>query len=399
MIVAGWLVAAAVLWTRSQVPASLSLPALDPSRFFSVHELARAVDYERFLDVDSLLSIVALLAALAVFAWKGKGFVRESAAGPIGTGMLLGMLAFGVVWFAQLPFGLAALWWDRRHGTEKQGYFSWLLGDFLGLGGRFLFICLTIVVVMGLATLLGRRWWVAGVPAFAGIALLFAFVQPYLEPHGTKALPAQLQADVRRFERQEHATGTPVHVLNVRKDTREVNAFAAGLGPSRGVWLYDTFLDSRFTRRQVDVVLAHELGHIARHHIWKGLAWYALLLIPTYFLATLATRRRGGLTQPVAIPLALFVIYAVNFATLPLQNVVSRHFEQEADWLALRTTRDPVAAQNLFRQFTLADRADPTPSTWSYVLFADHPTVMQRIAMARAWAARSPGATRTRAGS
>jgi STE24 endopeptidase len=405
VIAAGWFVAAGFLWTSSKVPSSLSLPSLDPHRYFQAHELARSVSYERFLDIDFLLSIVALLVALGLFAWKGQGFVRESAAGPIGTGMLLGMLAFAIVWIAQLPFGLAALWWERRHGTARQGYGSWLIVNWLSLGGRFLFICLTIVVVMGLAMLLGRRWWVAGVPAFAGIALLFAFVQPYLVVNGTKSLqdPA-LRADVQRFERIEGAQGTPVHVLKVSKNTDAVNAFAVGLGPSRGVFIYDTFLDGRFSRPQIDVVLAHEIAHIARHHIWKGLAWYALLLIPTYFVATLATRRRGGLAQPVAVPLALFVIYLVTFVTLPAQNVISRHFEQEADWLALQTTRDPAAAQELFRKFGTIDVSDPRPSTWAYVLLADHPTLLQRIAMVKAWeaaraSARARASTPIRAGS
>jgi hypothetical protein len=31
----------------------------------------------------------------------------------------------------------------------------------------------------------------------------------------------------------------------------------------------------------------------------------------------------------------------------------------------------------------------PDPPTWDYLLFEDHPTVLQRIAMARAWQARN----------
>jgi hypothetical protein len=35
------------------------------------------------------------------------------------------------------------------------------------------------------------------------------------------------------------------------------------------------------------------------------------------------------------------------------------------------------------------DLSDPSPPTWAYVLFTDHPTLMQRIAMAKAWQARN----------
>ena len=45
---------------------------------------------------------------LWLYARRGAGLARESSAGPIGTGMLLGMLGLGIVWLVHLPFGLAA---------------------------------------------------------------------------------------------------------------------------------------------------------------------------------------------------------------------------------------------------------------------------------------------------
>jgi hypothetical protein len=64
---------------------------------------------------DFVLAQVVVIAVVAVYARIGPKFVRESAAGPIGTGMLLAMLGLGLVWLLQLPFGLAELWWQRRH--------------------------------------------------------------------------------------------------------------------------------------------------------------------------------------------------------------------------------------------------------------------------------------------
>jgi STE24 endopeptidase len=383
-----WALAAWLLW-RSRVPGDLHLPRLDPRDSFGAHVLARTRSYQRFVRIDSLLSLVALLVALGVWARKGAGFVRESAAGRIGTGMLLAMLAFAIVWLAQLPFGLAGLWWDRRYGVSHQGYPSWLLENWLGLGFTFLFVALAIVIVMGLAQLLGRRWWMLGAPAFVGIAVLFAFLQPFLLVNGTRRISEPwLRADVARLERIEHVEGVRVRVLEVAGDTRQVNAFATGLGGSRSVYLYDTFLDGGFTHDEVAFVLAHEFGHLERNHVWKGLAWYALFAIPAAWIVTLATRRRGGLTEPVAIPLALFVLTALQIGGLPLNSMISRRIEAEADWMALQATRDPQAAAGVFRKFAPVDLEEPRPPTWDYVLFENHPTVMQRIAMARAWRLR-----------
>jgi STE24 endopeptidase len=389
LLAGAWAVFAWLLW-RSRVPGDLHQPRIDPRAYFSAHELARTARYERFLSIDYLLSLVALLAALAVFARKGVAFVRESAAGRVGTGMLLGMLAFAVVWLSQLPFGLADLWWQRRYKTVKQDYGSWLIDNWLGLGSTFLFVCLSIVIVMGLSLLLGRRWWIAGAPAFVGIAVLFAFLQPYLVVPGTRSVrEAWLKETVSRLEQKEGISGTPVHVLKVKGHTDEVNAFATGLGPSSSVFLYDTFLEPRFTRREVAVVLAHEFGHVARKHIWKGLAWYALFALPGAYLVTRAVRGRGGLTKPEAIPLALFVLVLLQTLSLPIQNVISRHFESEADWIALQTTRDPAAARRLFEAFASSSLQQPRPPTWDYVLLEDHPTIVQRIAMVEAWRSRA----------
>ena len=178
--VALWFWAAYALWhSTASVPEG---PSLSPHRFFSASFLERSSSYERFLVVDGLLASLTLLVVLAVYARRGQRLMRESAAGRVGTGMLLGMLGFAVVWLAELPFGLVGVWWQRDHGVSHQGYLEWAVESFLGLGGSFLFIAAALAIAMGLAGPLRRWWWIAAVPAFIGLALLFAFLSPYLVP-------------------------------------------------------------------------------------------------------------------------------------------------------------------------------------------------------------------------
>jgi STE24 endopeptidase len=137
-------------------------------------------------------------------------------------------------------------------------------------------------------------------------------------------------------------------------------------------------------------VLAHELGHLAHNHIWKSIGWYALFAFPVAFLIARATRRRGGMGVPEAVPLAIFVYVVLQLAFLPLQNVVSRHFEAEADWSALRATNDPTAGKQLFRLFASETLEDPNPPSWDYIFLENHPTLMQRIEMTRYYALTRP---------
>lgn len=151
--------------------------------------------------------------------------------------------------------------------------------------------------------------------------------------------------------------------------------------------LFDTLVDE-FTPREITVVIAHELGHLAHDHIWKDVGWYALFAFPGTFLIARATRRRGGMARPGAVPLSLFVLVALGLLAQPLQNAISRHLEAEADWAALEATHDPAGATALFRRFVPTTLGEPNPSTFDYVLLENHPTTMQRIAMAEAWRSR-----------
>jgi STE24 endopeptidase len=385
---AAWFIAARLLWP-TQVPDDLRLHERDPSSYFSSSQLADARGYERFLRINGLLSAVVLVAVLVLYARRGARLTRESAAGRIGTGMLLGMLGFAIVWIAELPFGLAEVWWERRHGVSHAGYLEWAVSSWLGLGGVFLFICAAIGIVMALAGRLRQLWWIAAVPVFIGLSLLFAFVSPFLMTDLKPLHDRQLQADADRYERQQDLPDIPVKVDEVKEFTTAPNAEAAGLGPSRRVILWDTLLGKPFDDKEIEVVLAHELGHHSRDHIWKGFGWSALFAFAMAFAIAVATRRRGGMYDPRAVPVALLVTIVLQIAISPLANVVTRRYEAEADWVSLQTTHDPVSTRAAFVDLAEKSKADPQPPTWSYVLDENHPTIMQRIAMADAWESRN----------
>ena len=383
VLAAAWAVAAWLLW-RSSLPA-YHLPPLDPRTLFSPQVLHRADDYSDGARLLWLGNVVAELVVLGVYAIYGIRFARESAAGPIGTGMLLGMLGFGLVWAAQLPVAVLSVWWRHRYGLDGS-YVQATIGNWLALAGAFLFLSFALAIVMGLARRIGRWWWLAAAPFFIGLAILFAFVTPWLL--GGRAYHAPY---VQRLERVEHVQHVPVRVLD---GFDEPNAFATGLGVSRRVFLWRPIVVPPFTPRMDEFVLAHELGHLAHNHIWKSLAWYALFAFPGAYLIALATRRRGGMGVPEAVPLAIFVLVVLQLLQLPLQNVISRHLEAEADWSALRATHDPAAGRRLFELFGSETLEDPSPPWWDYVLLENHPTLLQRIEMTQYYrtyaAAQSP---------
>jgi STE24 endopeptidase len=377
-----WLWAASLLWDTT-VPGELELPELDPESVFDPATVREAEDYEALVRWLFIASQVALVVVLAVYTRRGARFAGESAAGPIGTGFLIGMMGLALVWLAQLPFGLVELWWSRRHDVVEIGYVDYVVEDFLALGGEFLFVCVALLVTMALARLLRSSWWLPATAVFVALAALFALVAPYLTP-GLEQPDVSIAADARRLARTEGLPSVPVRVQEVREFTNAPNAYAFGLGDTRRVVLWDTLAEGDFSRREVRSVIAHELGHHEHDHIAKRIGWFALLVLPAALAVAVATRRRG-LADPAAVPIALFVVVVLSLLATPLQSATSRRYEAEADWAALQATRDPRAMESLHRQFTAELLADPDPPGWFAFLFDSHPSGLDRAAMARAW--------------
>jgi STE24 endopeptidase len=375
-LAAVWAVAAWLLW-RSSLPA-YHLPHLDQHALFPAGALHRA---EHFSDVERLFWLgktIIELAVLGVFVRYGVRWMRESAAGPIGTGMLLGMIGFAFVWAAELPLAVLTVWWRHRYGLSGS-YLDATVTNWFALGAQFVLLCVALAIVMGLARArgIGERWWLLAAPVFIGLRTLLAFIAPWLL--GGRAFHAPY---VAQLQRAEHVH-VPVRVLG---GFSEPNAAATGLGASRRVFLWDPIVRPPFTPRMDRFVLAHEFGHLAHNHIWKSLGWYALFAFPLALLLALATRGRGGMGVPEAVPLAIFVYVVLQLAALPLQNVVTRHLEAEADWSALRATHDPTAGRQLFRLFASETLEDPSPPWWDYVFLENHPTLLQRIEMTQYYA-------------
>jgi STE24 endopeptidase len=136
----------------------------------------------------------------------------------------------------------------------------------------------------------------------------------------------------------------------------------------------------------VRFVIGHELAHLARLHLWKGLAWGILIGIPLLAAVAFVTGRRGGLRNPANVPLALLTLAALQLAITPFTNAVSRRYEAEADWVGLQGTQDPPAARGLFKGFVKTDLQDPNPPGWVHLFLDDHPPPLARVEQAEAFA-------------
>ncbi|MDX6481406.1 MAG: hypothetical protein QOG85_1916, partial [Gaiellaceae bacterium] len=178
-LAAVWAVAAWLLW-RSSLPA-YDLPHLSARAVFPAGALSAARHYSSVARLFWLGATLTQLAVLGVYSRYGIRWMKESAAGPVGTGMLLGMIGFSFVWAAEVPFEVLGVWWRHRNGLPGS-YLEATVGNWLLLSSQFIALCVALGVAMNLARIrrIGDRWWLPAAPVFVGITLLLAFVTPWL---------------------------------------------------------------------------------------------------------------------------------------------------------------------------------------------------------------------------
>jgi STE24 endopeptidase len=167
-----------------------------------------------------------------------------------------------------------------------------------------------------------------------------------------------------------------------------------GLGATRRIVIGDTLL-TQYTPDEIEVVVAHELGHQVHRDIPKLiLAQTAITLggLAVVSLALGATLRAfpqyHGLADPATMPLIAATLAAFGLVTLPLANGFSRWVEHQADVYALESTGMSDAFISAMTRLANQNLAEAEPSPIIEFLLYNHPSIGRRLAFGHAWAQR-----------
>lgn len=375
------------------VPGGVPTPVA-AGDLFSAAELARAKSYARWARVWSW---GALAISLAIACWLG--FTRAGARiadrlpGPWPVRVLLVMAACqGAGLLATLPLRVAGRVHARRAGISVQSWAGYARDVALSWAVGVLAVALVLVVVMWLARRFPRRWPALGALIAAALVVAGSFVHPLvIEPIFARFAPLDdpgLESSIVRLGDEIGVRVDQVLVTDASVRTTALNAYVSGFGSSHRVVLYDTTIE-RLTRPEIESIVAHELAHSRHRDVLTGTLLGAagaatgvgVLGILVGLSGPRGSRRRVG--EVAAVPAMLAWLAIGTLLAAPVQNGISRKLETRADVTALAATRDPDTFVAMQRQLALASLADPTPPAVSQWLFGSHPTVLQRVAIAR----------------
>jgi STE24 endopeptidase len=343
------------------------------------------------LDV-ALLSLFAALLAEPLDLWLVSFPVLEATWLRLGVFFLILAAAQYAASFPLALYGGFIL--EHRFGLSRQTLLRWFRRNVLK---NLLLLVFGLVMLQGLFWLIrftGAYWWLASaVVAFLVSVVLGQLVPVLILPLFYKIEPLEDDDLAGRFRRLVAGTSLAIkgiYRMRLSAETAKANAMLAGLGRTRRVILGDTLLDG-FTADEIEVVLAHEVGHHVHRHIPKlilgGLIFSALsFLVCDRVLLWWMVREDVSYDRlPVhALPLLMLVVTILSLVTGPFHNAVSRCFERQSDRYALQETQLRSAYVSAFRKLARLNKADPQPSRLEVLLFHDHPPIGQRLAMAEA---------------
>ena len=374
---------------------SLAESALDPER----QDKAREYDWLSrrllFLDLGTafffLLAVLFTGASAALAYWLSFPLPWAAA-----LYLLILVVGYGVI------MGPVSYYEDfvlpRRYGLSNQNLSGWLRdrARALALG---LLLCLSLVtVIYWLMDLLPSLWWLAtGLIVFL-VSLLLTWLTPtVLVPLFFKLKPLEDGELKERLANLAKAAGIDIKrvlVMNLSSKSTTANALVAGWGGSRRIILSDTLLRG-YSVDEIEVTLAHELGHHLHHDFAKLMSIHALALLLAFYCADLALRAGvallsfQGMSDLAALPWLILILAMLILFLQPLLNWYNRRTELEADRAALELSNNPQAFVSLMTKLTDQNLQQAEPGHWAKLLFHDHPSYRERVILARDYEQKS----------
>jgi STE24 endopeptidase len=359
----------------------------------------KSTRYHRHHRRAAILSGAVTAAALILFVLTGASAALRASLDAVLTPWLTAttyvagvVLALEVV---QLPLAYyRGVTLERRYGLSTQSIAHWWGEQIKAAGVGLLLTLAAALVVWRLLVWSAAWWWVAAAVVSALVLVVLAQLAPVV------LLP--LFYDIKPLEREslsqrlvalaDRAGARVLGVFEWRLSdrTRKANAALTGLGRTRRILVSDTLLAGH-SDDEIEVILAHELGHHVHHDLWRSIAFDAALLAVSFFVAdrllTLVGESFGltGKTDVAGLPIVAMAAGAAALALRPASHAFSRAHERRADRYALEVTRNAGAFIGAMKRLGQQNLAEEEPSRLVEWLFHSHPPVSARIEAARAF--------------
>ena len=243
-----------------------------------------------------------------------------------------------------------------------------------------------------------QQWWLWVWGFMAVFSLFMMFISPYvIEPLFNKYEPvteAGLEDDIRIMMEKAGLKVGKVLQMDASRRSRHSNAYFTGIGKVKRIVLYDTLI-RQMSHGEIVAVLAHEIGHWKKGHVWKRLLWAEILALAGSWISfkllvwpglpgLLALP--GGISLPAKMVVLGFLASLALFPLTPFSAWRSRCHEREADRYAADLTGRPQDLASALIKMSAENLSNLFPHPFYAAFYYSHPPTVERVRQLQTWA-------------
>lgn len=289
-----------------------------------------------------------------------------------------------------IPFQLYKIFViEEKFGFNKMNLKTFIVDKFksyilvLILGG--ILISILLILIMLYPSNFWIYFWIV-------ISLFTVFINMFytslIVPLFNKLIPlesGELRNKINSYAKKVNFPLTNIFVINGSKRSSKANAYFSGLGRAKKIVLFDTLIKNH-TDDELVSVLAHEVGHYKKNHVYLNLiisiiiSGIMLFILSKFLFNSQVSYALGG-----SISFRHFEIFAFSIIYTPistflsiLMNIKSRKNEFEADNYACKTFNKESLITAL-KKLSKDNLTNLTPHPFYVFINYSHPPLHTRI--------------------
>ena len=278
---------------------------------------------------------------------------------------------------------------EEKYGFNKTTVKTFVLDKIKGylltliVGGILLFGAIYIV------SLLENSFWFWLWLSLSFIMLIVnMFYADLIVPIFNKLTPLEagsLRDKIESYTKKVGYSLKNIYIIDGSKRSTKANAFFSGLGPRKTIALYDTLVE-KHTEEELVAVLAHEVGHYKKKHVFTSLfltisqLGLMCFLLETCLKVGEISQALGGKEMVFHLGLVAFGILYSPIGTILsiLMNINSRKNEFEADHYA-KTTYNGDALELALKKLSVDSLSNLYPHPFYTFIHYSHPPLLKRL--------------------
>lgn len=234
-------------------------------------------------------------------------------------------------------------------------------------------------------------WLVAWLLVASFTLFMFVFGTRIFLPIFNKLKPlpeGELRDEIEIYCNSQGFPLSKLYEMDASKRSTKLNAFFSGMGKVKIIGLYDTLIE-KLNTKEIVAVLAHEVGHYKRKHIFTMFLFSQVqTLIMFSLMGWLLSNPNLSAALGSKIPsfhlsmLAFFLLFTPVSTVLGLiNNSFSRYNEYQADQYSIATY--PGAVDYMYsalKKLSVNSLSNLNPHPVYVAVHYSHPPILQRLA-------------------